>query len=694
MDTINIRFFDNNLKFIGELDAYVGLEFITRWTTYGEFKIFVHEITPKMKKGYYIMLNNDPRKTDIIKRIQAGDSDSTDTQIDGFTLLHLLTQRITYPPSGYAYHSFHAPSEDIMCALVMANAVDASDSRRNMSLLTVQKSKGRGDTVYYQTRYDQLNDCIRTLCEASGLGAEIVLDAENRKLIFRVLEGVDRSAEQTERPPMIFNKDYDNVYNREYVSDISEYKNTAITAGQGDGADRKIVIVGDSNAGMERYELFVDARDIEDDAQLPDRGNSKLAEYACPDSYSSEVDDSKYGIKWDIGDIVVTIDREYDAYLNERIVEITETFDESGYAVSPTFGSIQKTIIEKVNSIGSNEPLIEGIKGEQGEQGQTGDTGPQGYSLQYLWDGTSLGIKREDETSYRYTNLIGPQGPQGKQGIQGVQGIQGEKGETGAVGPKGEKGDKGDTGLQGPQGIQGIQGPRGEKGDKGDPGEQGPQGEQGIQGPPGSTQSYIVFHKEFVSSEGQTTFSWSDYEYPLGINALSLYVNGIRQNGATFTENTGGKSITLKQALPAGYRVFIVGMQMVTDLQGPKGEKGIQGPKGDKGDTGATGAKGDTGAQGVSVSKVEQTTTSASDGGTNVITVTLSNGNKYTFNVKNGSKGSTGAKGDTGATGAQGPKGDTGPQGPRGPAGADGTKIYVQASAPTGVASGTVWIDT
>lgn len=46
-----------------------------------------------------------------------------------------------------------------------------------------------------------------------------------------------------------------------------------------------------------------------------------------------------------------------------------------------------------------------------------------------------------------------------------------------------------------------------------------------------------------------------------------------------------------------------------------------------------------------------------------------------------GPKGDTGAKGETGATGPQGPKG------------ADGTKIYTQASAPAGVATGTVWIN-
>ncbi|MDQ9752222.1 hypothetical protein RFZ03_16400, partial [Acinetobacter baumannii] len=80
--------------------------------------------------------------------------------------------------------------------------------------------------------------------------------------------------------------------NREYISDISEYKNTAITAGQGEGADRKIHIEGEENAGIDRYELFVDARDIEKEEQLPDRGKSKLAECVEVNSYSSAVDGS------------------------------------------------------------------------------------------------------------------------------------------------------------------------------------------------------------------------------------------------------------------------------------------------------------------------------------------------------------------------------------------------------------------
>lgn len=54
--------------------------------------------------------------------------------------------------------------------------------------------------------------------------------------------------------------------------------------------------------------------------------------------------------------------------------------------------------------------------------------------------------------------------------------------------------------------------------------------------------------------------------------------------------------------------------------------------------------------------------------------------------------GAQGPAGPQGPQGVQGPKGEKGATGATGPKGADGTKIYVQSSAPTGVASGTVWI--
>lgn len=81
------------------------------------------------------------------------------------------------------------------------------------------------------------------------------------------------------------------------------------------------------------------------------------------------------------------------------------------------------------------------------------------------------------------------------------------------------------------------------------------------------------------------------------------------------------------------------------------------------------------GVDGVGITSVVQTTTSTADGGSNVVTVTLTDGTTSTFTVKNGSKGSQGEKGETGSQGIQGeqgPKGDTGATGEQGPKGDKG----------------------
>ena len=123
---------------------------------------------------------------------------------------------------------------------------------------------------------------------------------------------------------------------------------------------------------------------------------------------------------------------------------------------------------------------------------------------------------------------------------------------------------------------------------------------------------------------------------------------------------------------------------------------------------------------GVGISSVKQTTTSTADGGTNIVTITLTNGVVAEIQIKNGSKGSkgdTGSKGNTGAAGngiksavlnedytltltftdgtsyttpsirgAAGAKGDTGatgPQGEKGATGAAGTNATITGASAT-----------
>lgn len=61
-----------------------------------------------------------------------------------------------------------------------------------------------------------------------------------------------------------------------------------------------------------------------------------------------------------------------------------------------------------------------------------GDAG-EGRNLEFIWQGTSLGVKLEGEETYQFVDLKGEQGIQGEQGVQGIQGIQGQTGKAFSV---------------------------------------------------------------------------------------------------------------------------------------------------------------------------------------------------------------------------------------------------------------------
>lgn len=82
--------------------------------------------------------------------------------------------------------------------------------------------------------------------------------------------------------------------------------------------------------------------------------------------------------------------------------------------------------------------------------------------------------------------------------------------------------------------------------------------------------------------------------------------------------------------------------------------------EGAPGRDGADGSPGADGADGVGIQSVEQTITSTEDGGTNIVTVTKTDGSTSTFEVRNGSKGNDGAPGADGKDGADGQPGTSG----------------------------------
>lgn len=346
-----IRFFDAKLNFIGEIDDYISLIYHRKWNTFSTFEIHIKEFYLDLfRKGHIITIGNNASQNGMIEYIETNDKEIV---LKGYSLLFLLSNRITLPPTGQEVHAFHDVTENIIIALVTSNAILSPDSNRNFKNLMVSNNLHRGTQTTFQTRFKNLGVEITDLCKIDGLGCNIKLDYNTKKFVFEVLDGRNLSVGQPEVSPIIFSQDFDNILEQTYTVSRIDYKNCAYVGGQGEGADRQIAIVNSTLSDINRREIFVDARDIplEGTATLEDRGKSKLLDTPEIENFELKIDTQAYKIEWDLGDIVTVLSKKYNIKLNVRISEVIETYENGTITIEPVFGERIKTITDKITSL-------------------------------------------------------------------------------------------------------------------------------------------------------------------------------------------------------------------------------------------------------------------------------------------------------------------------------------------------------
>lgn len=293
--------------------------------------------------------------------------------------------------------------------------------------------------------------------------------------------------------------------------------------------------------------------------------------------------------------------------------------------------------------------LFSGLKGEKGDQGEKG-VGIDSVNAIHHSDDSYTDVLFTLTNGSRLIYPV-PDGEQGPKGDTGEQGIQGEKGEDGAPGKDG-------VGISSIDTVESaVDGGENtitfnlsdntyktfvvKNGNRGAEGSQGPQGEQGIQGPQGE--------KGEKGDKGENTAA---------ITSVS----------ATVDENTGTPSVECVAEGTPESRI------LTFNFHNLKGEKGADGYQGSDGKTG-------NGIESVSTEE------SASDNGVNTVIFKMTDGNSYSFNVRNGSKGEQGEQGLRGIQGETGPQGEKGEKGDTGESTAAITSVTASVDESVGTPS-------
>ena len=326
----------------------------------GEFEIYTAD-TPEnielLQTNRYVVRQDDDM-VGIIEKVNAQtDDDGRDMLlVSGRCAKALFARRIINKQQ-----TFSGTVWNRMYWMLRNHAVNPSDPNRaipNTAIADVDNAI-KGLSAQTQHTGTNLMTAVCDLVSSNNLGWTVpVVDG---KFTATLISGVDRTVDQMEREPVIFADEYDNLISSEYLRDLTGYANVAVIAGEGEGSARiwaGVDATGKASgtyAGLNRYEMYVDARDLQKKvtdstgkettltaaqytAQLQARGLEKLSEAAKTETFEGDVDFGAYTYRtdYDVGDLGTVRDK-HGITANTRITAVEEIEDGDGYTVTPTF---------------------------------------------------------------------------------------------------------------------------------------------------------------------------------------------------------------------------------------------------------------------------------------------------------------------------------------------------------------------
>ncbi|MER2170747.1 MAG: siphovirus ReqiPepy6 Gp37-like family protein [Psychrobacillus psychrodurans] len=398
-----IRVFTADVELLAEISNYESLMFVRSWHGIGDLELRINRYknyVDTLQKGNVIVVGKDRHKAYIIlhKEIELNENGTASENwlIKALELKIVIGQRITLPPSYTAYDNKKGSAETVMKHYVNTNVINPIDLRRKIPQIIIAKEQGRGNNISWQSRFKNVAEERAEISLISGLGWNVIVDYNLKKLVFDTLEGRDLTVNQFVNSPVIFSPQFDNIQNMSYVDSDLNYRNAAYIAGQGEGIERRVVELGQTT-GLSRYELFVDARDIAETVDIegqepiprPDsevandlrgRGEQKLAEMIQERFMEAQIMTPIKGIDikkqlhfatqfqivesvrvnqknfssfiyeedWDLGDIVTAQNNDWGITLDTRITEVKEIYEPSNYKIEATFGQSRPTLIDKI----------------------------------------------------------------------------------------------------------------------------------------------------------------------------------------------------------------------------------------------------------------------------------------------------------------------------------------------------------
>lgn len=354
---------DTTLTPVAIIDTYISFRWTDKYQEAGDFELVVAanlDAMSYLKRGNYFYLEEaqwkGPRNIclgvieDIALKTDVEDGNTL--TITGRDLKSFLDRRIIW-----GQLSTHGGIEGVLANIVNISYTNPADTNRALAAFKFISNNDPyvRSVKIDETQYtgDDLYSIFTGIVDDTTVGFSVTAVPSNSTWECLLSAGRDMTDPARSPVPMIFSPDFDNLLDTNYSESDSSLKNVAYVGGEGEGSARKYARVGQV-VGLNRRELFVDARDITTKVQgqadltstqyilaLGARGHQKLNEHRLITAFDGAVDahNLTYGTDYQLGD-VVSIQNEYGITGNAQITEVTISSDREKDVMLPTFSSL------------------------------------------------------------------------------------------------------------------------------------------------------------------------------------------------------------------------------------------------------------------------------------------------------------------------------------------------------------------
>jgi len=352
LEGCEIRIYNADFEWIDVVRMPQSVQFARDIYGAGNFEIHIHPESPGALslcgRGNIIMIDGRQDITGVVRNFSLSDSvQNSDFIIYGETGAGFFRQRVCVPPTNVqvplsdGFDKITSNAESVLKHYVNRNVVNPYDISRKIENFSIAVNKNRGQAIQWQARYTELLEELSAIGEQAQTGFKVTADVIGKKWIFDVLEGTDRTRQQSVLSPVTFTMEFQNVAEYSYTEDYSEFRNMGYAGGKGDAAARQIAVINGTKTGRNRYETFLDCSGAENTTELNQLGKQLLGEMTASTNIEASALPRVFEFEKDyfLGDIVTLALKRFDMEIPVRVTAVKEIWErQSGHKMELRFG--------------------------------------------------------------------------------------------------------------------------------------------------------------------------------------------------------------------------------------------------------------------------------------------------------------------------------------------------------------------